>query len=239
MKNNFRAILLAAGYGTRLRPITLETPKCLVPIQGIPILGHWLCKLEKAGCNSVIVNTHYMSEEVEHYLGSWKNTAMKIQAINDPKLLGTAGTLLRNRRFFKGYTGLLIHADNMMEDGLDDFITAHHHRQEECILTMLTFETDSPSSCGIVEIDEKRVVQGFHEKIQYPPGNEANGALYAFDENFIESLSMIKPEPSDFSTEVIPKYLGQIQSWRTDKRYMDIGTPKALVSAQEINWGEE
>ena len=155
---------------------------------------------------------------------------MKIQAINEPKLLGTAGTLLRNRRFFKGYTGLLIHADNMMEDGLDDFITAHHDRQEECILTMLTFETDSPSSCGIVEIDEKRVVQGFHEKIQYPPGNEVNGAPYAFDENFIESLSMIKPEPSDFSTEAIPKYLGRFSHGVLIKIYGYRHTESARIS---------
>ena len=61
MTQPFRALLLAAGLGTRLRPITLDTPKCLVPIGGEPLLGRWLRTLEIAGCDSVLINTHYLA----------------------------------------------------------------------------------------------------------------------------------------------------------------------------------
>ena len=63
-----KALLLAAGFGTRLRPLTLTTPKCLVEINGEPILGHWLKKLDNLGCDEVLINTHYLNEKVEDYL---------------------------------------------------------------------------------------------------------------------------------------------------------------------------
>jgi mannose-1-phosphate guanylyltransferase len=71
MSRPLRALLLSAGLGTRLRPLTLYTPKCLVPIGGYPLLGRWLRKLEQAGCKAVLVNTHYLAEQVEAYLQSW------------------------------------------------------------------------------------------------------------------------------------------------------------------------
>ena len=99
---------------------------------------------------------------------------------------------------------------------------------------MLTFKTTTPSSCGIVQIDSQQVVHAFHEKMDDPPGNTANGALYAFEQDFLHRLKLMNPMPRDFSTEVIPQFLGRIQSWQTDDAYLDIGTPEALASAQEI-----
>ena len=86
-----------------------------------------------------------------------------------------------------------------------DFLAARRERQDYCLLTMLTFNTKTPSSCGIVEIDNQQVVQAFHEKLVEPPGNRANGALYAFEQDFLDHLNLMNPIPSDFSTEVIPK----------------------------------
>ena len=234
MTHPFRALLLAAGFGTRLRPITLHTPKCLVPIGGEPLLGRWLSKLERAGCESVLINTHYLAKEVEAFLQAWQSSAMTIQTVHEPELLGTAGTLLVNQGFFKNVTGLLIHADNAMAGDLRDFLVAHHERQDRCLLTMLTFNTDYPSSCGIVEIDNQQVVHSFHEKIAQPPGKRANGALYAFEQDFLDHVDQMNPTPSDFSTEVIPKFLGRIQSWHTNHPYLDIGTPASLTIAQQL-----
>ena len=234
MTQPFRALLLAAGLGTRLRPITLKTPKCLVPIGGEPLLGRWLSQLEHAGCSSVLINTHYLAQEVEAFLNSWERTTMTVQTVHEPELLGTAGTLLANHEFFRGATGLLIHADNAMAGNVKDFLAAHHERQSDCLLTMLTFTTNTPSNCGIVEVDSQKVAQAFHEKVIQPPGNRANGALYAFDQNFLDQLNLMNPKPSDFSTEVIPKWLGQIQTWHTHDTYLDIGTPENLNRAQEV-----
>ena len=158
MKRPFRALLLAAGLGTRLRPITLKTPKCLVTIDGEPLLGRWLRKLEPAGCESVLINTHYLAEKVEDFLRNWQSSTMVVQTIYEPELLGTAGTLLANQEFFRGATGLLVHADNVMAGDVGGFIAAHHGRQACCLLTMLTFKTSTPSSCGIVEINDQQIV---------------------------------------------------------------------------------
>ena len=234
MTKPFRTLLLAAGLGKRLRPITLHTPKCLVTIGGEPLLGRWLKILEVAGCDSVLINTHYLAEEVESFLQSWSSTTMTVQTVYEPELMGTAGTLLANQEFFCGVTGLLIHADNAMAGDIRDFIAAHHERQASCLLTMLTFKTDVPRSCGIVEIDGNNVLQAFHEKVVEPPSNRANGALYAFERDFLEKLNHLNPAPSDFSTEVIPKFLGRIQTWHTHDAYLDVGTPLNLNAAQEL-----
>ena len=234
MTQPFRALLLAAGLGTRLRPITLNTPKCLVPIGGEPLLGRWLRMLEIAGCDSVLINTHYLADQVETFLMSWSSSTMTVQCTYEPELLGTAGTLLANHEFFKGATGLLIHADNAMAGDIGDFLAAHRKRKAYCQLTMLTFITKTPSSCGIVELDEDHVVQAFHEKLIDPPGNRANGALYAFEQDFLDHLNQMNPTPSDFSTEVIPTMLSRIQAWHTEKLYLDIGTPESLTKAQQL-----
>ena len=234
MNQPLHALLLAAGLGTRLRPITNATPKCLVKVCGEPLLARWLRQLERAGCAEVLVNTHYLAEEVEAFLKGWTSSTMTVRSIHETELLGTAGTLLANQDFFKGATGLLIHADNAMAGGLGDFLAAHRERQDYCLLTMLTFSTDTPSSCGIVEIDNQQVVQAFHEKVVEPPGNRANGALYAFEQDFLDHLNLMNPIPSDFSTEVIPALRGRIQTWHTRQPYLDIGTPEALTSAQKL-----
>ena len=234
MTKPFRALLLAAGLGTRLRPITLHTPKCLVPIGGEPLLKRWLRMLELAGCDAVLINTHHLANEVEAFLKSWQSNTMAVQTVHENELLGTAGTLLANQEFFKDATGMLIHADNAMAGSIGKFLAAHHARQPGCQLTMLTFETGTPSSCGIVEIDGQQVVQAFHEKVSEPPGNRANGALYAFEKDFLDHLNLMNPIPSDFSTEVIPRLLGRIQSWHTHQTYLDIGTPDSLKTAQQL-----
>ena len=81
---------------------------------------------------------------------------MKVSTFYEKSLLGTAGTLLENLDFFKDSLGLLIHADNYTDDSLNDFISRHLSKPEDCLLTMLTFKTDNPSSCGIVEKDRFR-----------------------------------------------------------------------------------
>ena len=234
MSRPLRALLLAAGLGTRLRPLTLHTPKCLVQIHGEPLLGRWLRQLEAAGCEAVLINTHYLADQVLAFLGERPAIAMAVETVYEPELLGTAGTLLANRSFFEASTGLLIHADNAMAGDLQGLLAAHAARRADCLLTMLTFRTDQPRSCGIVATDAQGVVTAFHEKVADPPGNCANGALYAFNPEFVDLLARMQPAPSDFSTEVIPPLMGRIQTWHTDQPYLDIGTPQALAAAQEL-----
>ena len=234
MKQPLRALLLAAGFGTRLRPLTKEKPKCLIEVKGKPMLEHWLTNLEKLAVEEVIINTHYLHKKVSKYIKLRNQTKIKIVECYEKKLLGTAGTLLKNRNFFKNTTGLLIHADNYTKADLSGLIEAHHRRPKECLITMLTFNTSDPKSCGIVEIDERNIVTKFHEKIKNPPSNRANGAIYVFDDIFIEWLIKTKTKPIDFSNQVLPLMIGKIYTWHIEEDYFDIGTISSLNKAQLI-----
>ena len=183
-KLELRALILAAGFGTRLRPITLETPKCLVEIAGKPLLQNWLEILENIGCEKTLINTHYLSNKVDKFLNNYKIQNMSVEAIYEENLLGTLGTLLANKAFFKNKTGMLIHGDNITNTDLRLFIKAHNERPKECLLTMLIFYTTTPESCGIVKTNKSGVMVDFFEKIKNPPSNKANGAIYMFDKQF-------------------------------------------------------
>lgn len=234
MKKSIRAILLSGGYGTRLRPLTYKIPKCLVKVGGKTLIERWLTILENINCERVLINTHYMHEKVEQFLLDTTNNSITIETIYEPELLGTAGTLLSNIEYFKGGLGILIHADNYTEIDLTELINAHLNKPSDCLLTMLTFNTDTPQSCGIISKDEKGVVNSFHEKVSDPPGNIANGAVYVFDEEFLDYVKKVKPEPVDFSTDILPKLVGRIYTWHTEDTFIDIGTPENLKKAEDF-----
>jgi len=234
MEIPLKALLLAAGLGTRLRPLTFVKPKCLVEINDQPLLGYWLQKLEGLAVNEVIINTHYLREQVINFINSRKNQNIKIKEFHEKVLLGTAGTLMANLEFFKGSIGLLIHADNFTKNDLSGLIKAHLGRPSNCLITMLTFNSSNPNSCGIVEIDKSNIVTKFYEKVDNPPSNRANGAIYVFDDIFIEWLKNLKIKPSDFSTQVLPLMIGKIYTWHIEEDYFDIGTPSSLNKAQLI-----
>ena len=220
-----RAILLAAGFGTRLKPLTDTIPKCLVPIQGKPLLQGWLDRLSNAGIGPFLINTHYLSEKVKVFIekSSYKND---VTIKHEQTLKGTAGTLIGNKDFFDGKDGLLIHADNYCLENFSEFLAEHNQRPAECLITMMVFSTDEPSLCGIVEVDDRGVVIGIHEKIQNPPGNLANGAVYVLSSKFIAMIDKEFSNASDFSTEVLPRLVGKIFTYQTHKTFLDIGTPE-------------
>ena len=99
-----RALLLAAGCGTRLRPLTNTIPKCLVPIKGQALLGIWLDRLTQAGVGPFLVNTHYLSEQVQAYIEA-SPYREQVTVVHERELLGTAGTVITNTDFFRGEDG--------------------------------------------------------------------------------------------------------------------------------------
>ena len=92
-----KAIILAAGLGTRLRPLTETLPKCLVPVQGVPLLRIWLGICERAGIDSVLVNLHYLPDKVRAFVADYRGP-VRVSTAYEETLLGTAGTVLANRR---------------------------------------------------------------------------------------------------------------------------------------------
>jgi len=226
-----RALLLAAGFGTRLRPITDTIPKCLVPINGRPLLDHWLELLAGGGVTQVLVNLHYLPEVVEAFLA--KSThSLKITTVFEELLLGTAGTVLKNRDYFQQEPVMLIHADNLSLFDVREFIREFNDRESVIDITMMTFNTDAPANCGIVELDENGVVRAFHEKVKNPPGKLANAAVYILAPAVVEFIAGLNKEIIDFSNDVLPSYIGRINTFHNGTYHRDIGNIKSLAAAQ-------
>lgn len=231
-KNKFSVLLLAAGLGTRLKPFTDVLPKCLVPIQGIPLLEIWIRTLLELEVDEIYVNLHYKSEIVTEFLNR-PFLKGKVITLYEPVLLGTAGTLNKNYLKFVSKPTLLIHADNICICNFSQFIHYHfNQRPSNTLITMMSFRTDRPESCGILELNNDNIVINFHEKMKNPPGNLANGAIYILEPDVVYWIH--KNNINDFSNQVIPNFLGRIATWENKELLLDIGTPEQLVKAQNI-----
>jgi mannose-1-phosphate guanylyltransferase len=225
-----RALLLAAGVGSRLRPVTDTIPKCLVPVLGRPLLGYWLELLFAGGCERVLINTHHFSDRVHEFVASspWRH---RVDLAHEDRLLGTGGTIVANAGYFENAAGLVGHADNLTKFDMKEFSAAHTRRPRYCAMSMMAFRTDTPSSCGILETDSEGVVQAFHEKVENPPGNLANAAVYILEPEVLAFAVGLEKTVLDFQTEVIPTFMGRIMTFENTSYHRDIGTPESLAKA--------
>ena len=227
------ALLLAAGFGTRLRPITLKTPKCLVEVGGIPLLDHWLGNLAGASVKDVRINTHYLADVVESHISRTSFNG-RIECAHESELLGTAGTLLKHADLCDKDGLLIIHADNYCGHQLKNLAAAHAARPPGCSITTLAFRTDQPSACGIFETNELGIATGFHEKVANPPGNLANCAVAIFDAAAIARIKSEFSNAFDIASEVLPSFIGEMFVVETTDYFADIGTPEMLQRTNEF-----
>ena len=204
-----RALLLAGGLGTRLRPITDTTPKCLVPIAGRPLLDYWFDRLREAQIRDVRINTHHHFQLVREYIRA-KNQGgyFTVSEAYEPVLLGSAGTVHANRDWIRpGDTALIIYADNLSDVDLGAFVKFHESRRQP--MTMLLFHTPYPSKCGIAAMDNNDTIVEFVEKPANPKSDLANGGIYAFtSEAFHKAADMAK---FDMAFDVLPQFVGQMK----------------------------
>jgi len=227
-----KALLLAAGLGTRLRPLTNGWPKCLMPIKGRPLLEYWLYILKQQNIHDVLVNRHHHSEIVQEFLQQDKFKDW-VRSVYEKELLGTAGTLRHNIDYFRNDSLLISHADNWCCCDFNDFVLYHNHKRPSgTVMTMMTFDCQKPSSCGIVELNAQDVVVAFHEKIINPPGRLANAAVYIVEPEVLKWIDQ-NPKVNDFSTEVLPHFIGKIAAWKNNNIHRDIGTIDMFQNAQQ------
>jgi len=226
-----RALLLAAGLGTRLQPLTFRTPKCLVTIAGRPLLDLWLELLFDAGIERVLVNTHWLADEVRRHVARspW---AARVDLVHETELLGTGGSVLANRGWLQDQPFLLAHADNLTDFDVSSLLQAHAEKPVGHVMTMLGFRTDSPRSCGILQLDARGTVIGFHEKVENPPGDLANAAVYVCEPEVVEAIAALGKPVVDLSTEVIPHLVGRMVCIETQGYHRDIGSTESLNRAR-------
>lgn len=200
-----RVMIMAAGIGTRLRPVTDLVPKPMAPIVNRPALYHILRLLRRHGMNEVIINLHHLPEAITDYFGDGRVVGMDITYSYEPELLGTAGGVKNNEDFFNQQTFLVVSGDALTDVDLTGLIAAH--RRNGSIATMAVAEVADPSLYGVVVTNDDGKVVGFQEK---PTREEArsrlcNCGIYVFEP---EILSHILPQQfDDFGKRLFPDLL--------------------------------
>lgn len=232
-----RALLLAAGTGSRLAPLTEVLPKCLVPINGVPLLAYWLEALSACGIGDILLNTHYRADQVVRFVRQ-SRWADRVEIIHEDRLLGTGGTLIATRRKWQDDDLLMVHADNLCHCDFASFLSAHRRRPADIEATLMTFDTQTPSSCGIVTLSPDNRLTGFHEKHPDPPGHRASAAVFVLSPAFASCLDDFSHRSEiDFSRDILPKHLHVFQAWHNDEFMSDIGHPASYLQAQlEYRW---
>lgn len=233
-----RALILAAGYGKRLRPLTNRIPKCLIKIGKKPLLLIWLEKLEAQGVKHFLINTHYKSEKVKRFIKKTK-FSKKVKLVYEKKILGTGGTLYKNLDFFKKEDGIVLHCDNYSSFSIKSFLQKHSKRPKNTLISILTFKTNKPRSSGIIKKNKKNIVENIYEKKPKYYGNLANGAFYIFTKKFLKNLYKQKQKPKDIVKDILTKNLGKIYAIYTDSFFIDVGDIKSLKIARKFQRDEK
>lgn len=228
-----KAFLMAAGNGTRLRPITDTIPKCLVPIGGEPLLDIWLAALADAGVDEVLVNLHHLPGKVEDHLRARRGGPRVVTSLEE-RLLGSAGTLRANRDWLgRDERFAVCYADNLTDFDLRKLIAFHSERGGAASLAL--FHAENPSACGIVDIDSTGLVQGFEEKPAAPASDLANAGIYLFETGVIDEID--QPAPADIGFHLLPKLVGRAWAMPLEGYFRDIGTVEAYERAQ-LEWNQ-
>lgn len=232
MSADVHAFLLAAGRGTRLRPLTDWTPKCLVTVAGRPLLAYWLDLLEEAGISAATINTHHLASRVRSFLArarSW--SSVRVTEAFEEQLLGSAGTLAAHPNFADdGSDVILVCADNFSNVDLRQML--EFHRSHGDPVTMLLYRTPTPKSCGIAELDDEQRIISFVEKPANPVSNLANGAVYIVRSDAYREMAAMGGH--DLGFDVLPRFVGRMRGWCPEAYHRDVGTPEALAEARAV-----
>lgn len=233
-----KAFLLVAGRGERLRPLTDTVPKCLLPINGTPLLQIWLEYLERTEIDEVMINTHWLHETVEAFVDDWvsRHKKIKISLFYEPVLLGSAGTLLVNRDWIGREPFFIIYGDNLT--GIDLKKMMLFHKKNKQPLTIRVYRGADPGRAGIVCLDENGIVADFEEKPEKPRSDLGAGGIYIADYRIFDFFPAPEERPEnevlDLSCHVLPRMAGKMIAYDSGEFSMDIGTLQSYEDAQRL-----
>jgi len=224
-----KALLLAGGVGSRLRPLTDTTPKCLVEIAGRPLLEYWFGALGGAGIRDVLINTHHLAEPVRRFIGQKNREGFRAVETFEAKLRGSAGTIAANPAWADDADDVaIIYADNLSDVDLAALLAAHRRGGDP--ITMLLFRAPDPRACGIAELDSRGRVIGFEEKPAVPRSDTANAGVYLVTAAAWREIAQMSA--FDLGFDVLPRFVGRIRGHLHEGFHRDIGNLGALDAAR-------
>jgi mannose-1-phosphate guanylyltransferase len=227
------AVVLVGGQGTRLQPLTLRTPKPMLPFAGAPFLAHQLARLRDSGIEHIVLATSYRPEVFHEYFGSGQDLGVRIDFVTETAPLGTGGGI-RNvaRRLESGPDDPVLVLNGDVMSGHDIRAQLEMHRRREAAVTLHLVEVDDARAFGCVPTDSHSRVTAFIEKSDSPVTNRINAGCYVFTRKVIDDIP--EGRPVSVERETFPGLLdaGQILLGYVDNSYwLDVGTPAAFVLA--------
>ena len=229
-KHRTRALLLSAGVGKRLRPLTDSTPKCLVEIAGRPLLDYWYAALASAGIRDVLINTHHLPEAVRDFVREKNRSGFRTVETFEPTLLGSAGTIAVNPGWAdEADDVLIIYTDNFSDLDVSKLLTAHRSHGDP--VTMLLFRALDPRACGIAELDSEGRIIAFEEKPAVPKSDLANAGVYVVTASAWREIAEMNA--FDLGYDVLPRFAGRMRGHVHDGYHRDIGDANALEAARK------
>ncbi len=235
-----KAIILSAGLGTRLRPLTEKTPKSLLLINNKPLLSYHLESLYKYGVNDILINTHYLHEQIDNFVKNNKDKfpGTTVTTVFEKKLLGSARTLKENKIFFESEDDfIIIYGDNLTTINYDTLIS--FHKEKGGVVTIAVYVEPHPETKGVIVFDNNKRVSQFIEK---PKGeqmisNYANAGIYIVNKEIFNFLKNLNEDVMDFGFHVFPYLLANnvpMYAYEMSEFLLDIGTLESYTKSQEL-----
>jgi NDP-sugar pyrophosphorylase family protein len=193
------SIILAGGKGTRLRPLTYEIPKPLVPIKGKPVLFHIIEELKRNGISNIIIAAGYKAESIMKALGNGENFGININYSIENKPLGTGGAVKRACEFVEEFPVLVVNGDNLFHMDLTSFFEFHNSlRLSSQILATIALTTvENTSGYGVVELEGSKIKRFYEKPEKKPKSKLINTGIYIAEKELIELI----PKNKFFSIE--------------------------------------
>lgn len=225
-----KALFLAGGIGSRLKAMTKNLPKPMIPVMGKPLLARNIARLKKFGIDEIILSTCYLPEKIREYFGDGHRFGMQIVYVHEQKALGTAGAIRNAAKYFHE-TFLAFNGDIVSDIHLDRMVAMH--REKKAAVTIAATRVENPSAYGVIEYDEANYIRAFKEKPQ--PGETdshlINAGIYLFEPEVLQEI----PTNRNVSVEkeTYPRLLskGYRLAVYDEKAYWrDLGTPRDYLA---------
>lgn len=230
-----KALILAGGKGTRLRPLTVYTPKPVVPVVNRPFLLYQIEILRRAGIEDITLSLNYQPDKIEHLIGTGDEFGVNINYITEPEPMGTAGAY-RYAAADIDETTVVLNGDILTDVIISKVIKQHQETNAEATICLTPVE--NPSAYGLVETDDEKRILRFLEKpkpeeLKDLTANNVNAGIYVLEPSILDLI----PEGENYSFEynVFPEILNQEKEFRAfimeATYWCDIGTPEKYVKA--------
>lgn len=228
-----KAMILAAGLGTRLRPLTNTIPKPLLPIAGTPLIVWNLLLLKRHGFTDVVINLHHLGPMIEQALGNGSRYGMRITYSNEPVILGTGGGIKQAEPYFSGEPVLVLNGDTLIE--LDLSVLAAFHQERRAVATLVLRDDPEAAKWGLVEV-------GAEDQILRITGRGRTDQEVRKQRMFagvhILATRLLREVPKGVTSTIIDPYVAAIQRGEAVLGYdctgywSDVGTPERYAQAE-------